>query len=67
MPEEDRGRGEFVVMVQAQGYGPVAGRHRPPANGVQFFALVLAQIEAKLVCQQVACEDRVGSGVDQSL
>jgi len=37
------------------------------ADGVKFLALVVGQVEVKLVRQQVAREDRVGSGVDQSL
>ena len=54
-------------MVQAQGDGLVTGDDGASADGVQFLALVVGQVEAKLVRQQVAREDRVGSGVDQSL
>lgn len=57
----------IVVVVQAQGDGLVAGDDSAPADGVQFLALVVGQVKAKLVCEQVAREDRVCSGVDQSL
>jgi len=54
-------------MVEAQGDGLVTGDDGAPADGVQFLALVVGQVKAKLVRQQVAREDRVGSGVDQAL
>jgi hypothetical protein len=57
----------IVVVVQAQGDGLVAGDDGAPADGVQFLALVVGQVKAKLVRQQVAREDRIGSGVDQAL
>lgn len=57
----------IIVVVQAQGDGLVASDDRASADGMQFLALVVGQIEAKLIRQQVACEDRVGSGVDQTL
>lgn len=57
----------IVVVVQAQGDGLVAGDHGAPADGVQFLVLIVGQVKTKLVRQQVACEDRIRPGVDQSL
>jgi hypothetical protein len=54
-------------MVQAEGDRLVSGDDGAPADGVQFLALVVLQVKAKLVRQQVAREDRIGSGVDKTL
>lgn len=57
----------IVVVVQTQRDGLVAGDDGAPSDGVQFLAIVVGQVKAKLVRQQVAREDRIGSGVDQAL
>ncbi|HEV7769209.1 MAG TPA: hypothetical protein VGO66_00960 [Solirubrobacterales bacterium] len=40
-----------AVMVQAQSYGLVAGRHGSTAYGMQLLPLVFVQIESKLFRQ----------------
>ena len=55
----------IIVVVQTQGDGLVARDDGAPADGVQFLALIVVQVKAKLVRQQVAREDRVGPGVDE--
>jgi hypothetical protein len=52
--------------VQAQADRLVSSNHHSAADGVRGLSLRIVQIELKLLCEQVAGEDRIGSGVDQA-
>lgn len=53
-----------IVVVEPQVDGLVAGRYGSATYRVSLFALVVSEVEAEFVSEQVARENAVGAGVD---
>ena len=54
-----------VARVQAQADRLVSSNDHSAADGVRGFSLRIVQIKLKLLCEQIAGEDRIGSGIDR--
>jgi hypothetical protein len=56
-----------VAGMEAQRDRLVAGREGATADGVRGFALVIGEVDAKLVGEKIASEDGVGASVDETV
>jgi hypothetical protein len=55
-----------VARVQAQSDCLIAGHQGTPTDRVLVLALVVGEVDAQLDGEQVAREDRIGAGIDET-